>query len=420
MRCLILSLLLGGCGSTHAPNDAGMDATVSREAGPSEASVPDAGPACLTPLSEVERGRWHERIRRAWCERIDPCDDIYRWPDVETCMRREPLAHLVADRWLARDGGDVVLDVEAAARCLEAMDCPYWRHIDETFGWVVDRERYLCHPIYRRRCGSPTRASGEACDWFDTCPEDHFCERETCGGTCRSRLPTGALCSHEAGADECMRGPAGEFALCFRERDDAPLRCSLGRPAPPAAAGEPCGPLGGPDDVLALVPCADGSRCLPIGDTPLPRACVARGPRGEPCSTAGCVLGLWCDYDTGTCDDPRVYMPVDVGEPCADDGARFFCRNQWATECLDDVCVEARGEGQPCDDDHWSRAGFAFWPGYPCEPALVCAGDQTCQRPLPLGAECGWPDPSCASGCCRYETGRCADYEVCDGPNPCR
>lgn len=414
MRPAIAALLTLACAEVHRGADAGLDA--GDDAGLDAGVDADAG--CLAPPSEAELEALRDRVRRAWCERIDPCDG-YRWTDVETCMRVDALAQRVAQSWTWSEDGWMI-DIAAADACLDSLECPYFRLPEHDFGFVVAGLPRACEPFRRRRCDPGPREPGESCEYGrDTCTSRHVCMSEGCGDTCQPGIAAGAECRDWNAASECERAE-GELAVCIERAEGAPSQCHVVAGASaPAGEGEACGPIFGEDGTLALVPCAEDMLCIASDfSARLPRICVRPGALGEPCTRAGCVLGLACDLDTLLCEEMPVIEEIPLGAPCESDEARHVCNGQWRTECVDAVCVRSGGEGQPCDS-HWLDDRF-YYRERPCDDPLLCADTRTCERPLPLGASCASPlGDICESRCCLRDEQVCAPDVDCWGPDPC-
>lgn len=411
MRSLLVAWCLAGCTVTHGAEDAGPDADA-RDTG-----ARDVGVGCVPDPTPEELDRLRAYIIRAYCERYEPCNDPWRWPDSETCERYDVRAHALAEVWMAEGAWEIagephdrVLDTVAVERCADRLSCI--NH--DPFGWpVVDLDPQYCSSSHRRRCDSPPVAPGDPCARDDDCPSDHDCgSRGGCTRTCMPRVPPGSPCAFWQ-SPVCAGSSEGEVFVCLAETWESVGECRIGRAAGVASEGEACGPLSGDGDTLRMVGCSDGLACVPIedGGTILPRTCVGLGGIGEPCTRAGCAAGLHCERVGATCVPAMVIAPVPIGAPCFEDGVPSACFWQWGTTCVGGVCVAARGEGQPCQ---WGPESFHETESAPasyCDATLYCDRDYICRPALELGSAC--ERTACLSGCCHPEEHRCAPRDEC-------
>lgn len=181
--------------------------------------------------------------------------------------------------------------------------------------------------------------------------------------------------------------------------------------APPGAptAGEPC--ITRLDETAE---CSDDNYCAVTDSAPsfglrYCGTCAPRKLRGEPCEESGqCVRSLWCIE--GVCIEP-----LGVGQPCtAAEQCRFgiceggtcarseyasepiadvvgtscdgvgSCGNQLAVSCVDGTCSARSDEGEPCGD-------------------VPCRLDQSCVEGRCRAVDCTVDDP------CRFCEGPCID-----------
>ena len=139
----------------------------------------------------------------------------------------------------------------------------------------------------------------------------------------------------------------------------------------------------------------------------------AAGERGEPCTSAGCVAGAFCDPEAQRCAavgaagaacavragcqygldciDGRCAAPPVLGQPCTS-----ACRDLGTTcSSVTHTCVAVGLVGAPC--------GIGAAPS-DCAPQYVCDRTGHCSAGIALGAPCGVRD-QCAD-----------DRAACDAP----
>lgn len=244
------------------------------------------------------------------------------------------------------------------------------------------------------------------------------------GASCDATGPTGRglpdACQH------IIAGPGLVGDACAFDEECASQRCALPHcgtaccvgsctgeaPPAPAAPGEPCGSAG----------CVAGAFCDPED-----HRCAASGAAGADCTVrAGCQLGL-------DCIDGRCAAPPVLGQPCTS-----ACRDL-GTTCSSQThtCVAVGLVGAPCgiganpsdcapeyvcDRTGHCSAGIAL--SQPCAVGNQCAGDRAtcdtppdqltgvCSLPKPDGSSCGH-DAVCESLYCDPFTTRCAPEPVC-------
>jgi len=164
--------------------------------------------------------------------------------------------------------------------------------------------------------------------------------------------------------------------------------------------------------------CCAGGRC--VGETP-----PARAGLGEPCASAGCVAGAFCDA-AKRCTAHRA-----AGAAC---GMRAEC--QYGLDCLDGRCAAAPVIGQPCTSacrdlgttcSSTTRTCVAVGlVGAPCSiganpsdcaPQYVCDRTGHCSAGIALGQPCGAGD-QCADDRAACDTPPDQLTGVCGLPKP--
>ena len=425
-----------GCSASHDGGDggsvgAGLDASPrdAREAAP-DAGADAGGDAeietgCLPRATEADLADFDEWTRRFYCQVVAERYEGRLWPDLDSCLRYDPLAwewrHLVwRAEFIGLREGVLVLDRERMDRCIGELLVDAPGPADrERLGWYVDTGWPVCDAL-APRCG-PLRPGARCTGWYE-CGDGQWCD-PTLDGLCdtyhcAARLPVGAECVGEVAATSGERRASAEASLCIRASEAEPFRCRRGMVREAVGSGQPCGPMALDHDVIDLVPCARGLYCTDRTDLPGARVCTSAPRVGEPCDNRPgqqpCALGAFCD-DGVTCNGPTPITPVPVGAACADEAARDQCDAQHRTECVGDVCVEAgRATGEFCDGGFWVESHifgvveiFDFCPaGTFCESPG--SRSSTCQPRRALGGACR-DSEECDSRCCDTGAATCVE-----------
>ncbi|MCA9634776.1 MAG: hypothetical protein KC420_01945 [Myxococcales bacterium] len=256
---------------------------------------------------------------------------------------------------------------------------------DQAFDWGC-YERTL--EVNRLGCDPDPNILGSG--FFMECPSCQIsfgdgqlgepCQGTFSGSTCAQ----GLRCSHhEAGfcydpcappqVDQpCPDPGCGEGMVCF----DGACRPLIGRLGDYCAYfGVTCGPglicdWSGDEDSTCAPVLAPGESCLGTGDRcpedyhcPGPAyVCALRPDIGEPCVSAPCRSGAYCDTVTQVCQ-----RAPGIGEPCDDN-----CPYPTICASLLSVCAAPPEAGEPCVDGKCA-SGKRCAPGGICQPEpAVC------------------------------------------------
>ena len=190
-------------------------------------------------------------------------------------------------------------------------------------------------------------------------------EGEACRGGVASDCQAGLVCQFEgqkcpgtcvAPEPPCVEGSCEEGSYC-----DSEARC-----APRVAVGQACGWT--VEGALHENPCEAGAFCL--YDT-----CAAQIAEGEACTGSyerECAAGFTCLCTDEGCAEhvcaaaPKLGEACDMSSMC--DGAGLFCNFDTGK------CDERRAEDEACPDSYGA-----------CQPGLVCAGG-ACKKPADVPA----------------------------------
>lgn len=231
-------------------------------------------------------------------------------------------------------------------------------------------------------------AVGERCmtdegEMIEDCADGLQClyETKTCvnlpalGETCSGACAYGAWCDYNSSTCVAFQGEGED---CRQLECNADLYCAYMYDGVSETAV--CQRYAAEGDSCALARCGPGLGC---GTDQL-----CRGPgddAGEPCSAAGCIETLVCDYAIDQC----VVPPGDVGAACplGQCGPGLFCD----TMVPEPVCQAKIATGEPCRGHPQCESGYC--------PAAFCL-----ERPA-LGEDCT------AVGLCQF--GLACDGSVC-------
>jgi hypothetical protein len=345
---LLLSLV--ACGDSSQSPDAGLDL-----------GFPDATDVVDTTSSAVALVELCDGYARACCK-LQICFNPGQSALEDGCVE--------AVRERCDDGvfgpvdthvrpGNLSYSADAAGACL----APYLAATCEGLGEVTGAPAIECEQVF---VGS--LAAGEACDFDQMCAGDLFCKPSsegTCPGTCAARAKLGEACNES-------RQLCDKDLVCtgFGDREGTCVAAEVARDA----ACE------------LLLQCPSGQFC----DDDLGR-CRDLIAQGEACPGFGCVRGLNCNGNPGTCEP----LPGE-GSPC-----EFTCAAGLECDASREVCVTAPSEvGDPCID---SFAPCGRGNGLQCRNS-----DKTCVGPAALGAPCGGD-----SGISRCDFGWCdGDFQT--------
>lgn len=341
-------------------------------------SSSDGGGAKNVPLSDVP-----PLYADALCSALEAClggvmDSFLGGADcreVTTARIQDDFASLsqaVADGRAKYDG----TKIQACASAIEALGC------------AIDQAPEACVSAL-----DGTVAVGDDCTRDYECKgSDTYCKvGSSCPGTCAQRESAGAGCSDD---DHCAVG----------------LKCTLGKCAAPATAGQACGGSAGTECAMGLL-CSGGDdgevgTCLDV-DT------AFSAKEGEDCFTNAkfCELELRCTvegYDpvaqaviakcrkpvaAGAACNPGFPDPCPTGQYCSRPSATSF----------DGTCSASPTAGQPCASDLSNEPAI-------CAPGLACDGG-TCRALQNLGGPCQNP-AACYSEKC--DGGKCVPGNGCE------
>lgn len=296
----------------------------------------------------------------------------------------------------------VVTDCSAQlAYCPDYLFSPgSTKTVDNVVACAQVRRTQSCEEILANidpPCATPgTRKGGEPCSFFEQC-ESFSCTAFAGCGTCLALKAPGPGCpttAQSCGQNKvCSSVDAGCVAItpppvlatgaaCPSDGGACPYEAPCAANAPSAkgtctqrpGAGQACLYAVGGSSTATV--CAYGTTCVhPQGSSA--GTCTAPAQADQPCATVGCVDGLYCEADSGTCK-----QQIAVGSPCPTTAACAdgTCVNQQpdAAAPPDRRCVaKPGGSGDACDATH------------PCFGALKCpdAGG-TCALP-PCIADAG-------------------------------
>ncbi len=221
---------------------------------------------------------------------------------------------------------------------------------------------------------SAPKAVGGPCSGDQDCKADLWCQTvsEGSAGVCAAKVALGAACSSDLA---CANG-------LYCDASVAQPTCKA-----LATAGQACSNFG-----MGGAKCVKGYTCAGSGTS---GTCVKSAGPGEACQVGQCYgIDMHCK-GTGAAAVCAL-LPV-KGEACqpADitKGEVFACLGQ--AVCVDKVCADPPGLGQPCSAMSMN----------PCAPGLVCGTDNTCAKPAGEGQPC---NGGCATGLtCSDADGKC-------------
>ena len=140
------------------------------------------------------------------------------------------------------------------------------------------------------------------------------------------------------------------------------------------------------------------------------RTCTALPGENQPCSPLGCASGLYCDFDTSTCE-----RRIGEGMSClstAQCAEGLFCDVEAIPQ---PICTAPRAAGEPCTSS-------ATCASAQCIPGL-CAGsaNQTCFADSECTGRCDGTNQACfrasdcGTGTCSVSGGSCTETFPCSG-----